>query len=180
MDLILHHLHSLHVGNSYNTKLPFAIPLVNCSQKHRTKVGLWCCYIPIFQIVQVRTCPLSDLELFLNLTMFPSSTKASLRGCNMNLKRVTTLTPCSPCFSPPPTEHKQAPGSLIGQGGRRWQYSLSSPVVTDGAPPWFPQWSAPLVHLERGHSRTGATHKRTTVARRTCTNVYTGLDKQSV
>lgn len=63
-------------------------------------------------------CQIS-VGLFLYLPLFSSSTKASVRGCNMNLKRVTTLTPCSPCFSPPPTEHKQAPGHLIGQGGHR-------------------------------------------------------------
>lgn len=110
-----------------------------------------------------------SIGLFLNPTLFFLSSRASFRGCNMNLKHVGTLTPCSQCFSPPPTVHKQAPGCLIGQAGHRWRCSLSSPVVTGEAPPWFPQWSAPLVHLERGHSHTGATHEQTPTARHTCT-----------
>lgn len=103
-----------------------------------------------------------------------------------SFKRVEALTLYSQCIFPPPTVHKQAPGCLIGQAVHRWRCSLSSPVVTDGARPWFPRWSAPLAHLGRRDSDTGETHKQTPTRRRKHThalthiNMKTRLDKQSV
>lgn len=110
-------------------------------------------YLHIFEVLIYCWQLNQNLTWVMTVTLFSLSTKASFWGCQMNLKHVNTLTPYSQCISPSPTVHKQAPDCLIGQAVHRWQCSLSSPVATVGAPTWFPRWSAPLAHLERGAQR---------------------------